>query len=90
MGVLAVDWSLAAQRERPCAQASADLIIGYGFAKAAGDDPQHVRRVGREHREQRAKVADRHDPWTGCQNLAATAEETKSSISVNSAAATSN
>ena len=75
MGVLAVDWSLAAQCEQPCAQASANLCTGYGFAKAAGDDPQHVQHVGREHRERRAKVADQHDPWTSCQNFAALAEE---------------
>ena len=54
MGVLAVDGSLAAQCEQPHAQATAYLITGHGFAKAAGDDPQHVRRVVRKHRERRA------------------------------------
>ena len=62
MGVLAVDWSLAVQCEQPCAQASADFLTGYGFAKAAGDDPQYVQRAGREQRERLAKVADQHDP----------------------------
>ena len=75
MGVLAFDWTLAAQCEQPCTQASADRITGYGFAKAAGDDPQHVRRVGREHRERRANVEDQHDLRSDRENGPAKADE---------------